>query len=102
MNYRGKYHSNEQLLAEAYSGKQSPELIEKLWKYGRYLFISGTSDKDNPFPLYGLWGGDYRLMWSHNMANENTEMIYWHSYVGNLLPFQKGLYKYYNNRIPEC
>ena len=101
LNYRGKYHSNEQLLAEAYSGKQSPELIEKLWKYGRYLFISGTSDKDNPFPLYGLWAGDYRLMWSHNMANENTEMIYWHSYVGNLLPFQKGLYKYYNNRIPE-
>lgn len=100
LNYRGKYHSNEQLLAEAYSGRQPAELIEKLWKYGRYLFISGTSGEDNPFPLYGLWGGDYSLVWSHNMANENTEMIYWHSYVGNLIPFQKGLYQYYNERIP--
>lgn len=100
LNYRGKYHSNEELLAAAYSGKQPIELIEKLWRYGRYLFISGTSEKDNPFPLYGLWGGDYRLIWSHNMANENTQMIYWHSFVGNLLPFQKGLYQYYNQRIP--
>lgn len=100
LNYRGKYHSNEQLLTDAYSGKQPMELIEKLWRYGRYLFISGTSEKDNPFPLYGIWGGDYRLMWSHNMANENTQMIYWHTFVGNLLPFQKGLYQYYNHRIP--
>lgn len=101
LNYEGEYHSNEELLAKAYSGRQSVELIEKLWRYGRYLFISGTSQKDNPFPLYGLWGGDYRLIWSHNMANENTEMIYWHTYVGNLLPLQKGLYQYYNNRIPD-
>lgn len=101
LEYQGTYHCNEDLLAAAYSGKQPIELIEKLWKYGRYLFISGTSESSNPFPLYGMWGGDYRLQWSHNMANENTQMIYWHSYVGNLLPFQKGLYKYYSDRIPK-
>lgn len=100
LQYRGKYHSNEQLLMEAYGGRQSAELIEKLWKYGRYLFISGTSSEDNPFPLYGIWAGEYRLMWCHNMANENTQMIYWHSSVGNLLPFQQGLYQYYNDRMP--
>ena len=100
LGYQGKYHCNEDLLAAAYSGKQPVELIEKLWKYGRYLFICGTSEQSNPFPLYGLWAGDYRLMWSHNMANENTQMIYWHTYVGNLLPFQKGLYQYYSDRIP--
>ena len=99
LQYRGKYHCNEDLLAEAFAGKQSAELIEKLWKYGRYLFICGTSDRTNPFPLYGIWGGEYDLIWSHNMANENTQMIYWHTYAGNLLPFQKGLYRYYNNRI---
>lgn len=100
LQHRGKYHCNEDLLAMAYAGKQPPELIEKLWKFGRYLFICGTSEHSNPFPLYGLWAGEYDLMWSHNMANENTQMIYWHSYAGNLLPFQKGLYQYYNDRIP--
>jgi len=100
LGYQGEYHCNEDLLAAAYSGKQPLELIEKLWKYGRYLFICGTSEQSNPFPLYGLWAGDYHLMWSHNMANENTQMIYWHTYAGNLLPFQKGLYQYYSDRIP--
>lgn len=100
LHHRGKFHCNEELLLEAYSGKQPNELVEKLWRYGRYLLICGTSETTNPFPLYGLWGGEYDLMWSHNMANENTQMIYWHTYVGNLLPLQKGLYQYYNDRIP--
>lgn len=94
------FHSNEELIMNAYSGKQPAELIEKLWRYGRYLLICGTSETTNPFPLYGIWGGEYDLIWSHNMANENTQMIYWHTYVGNLLPLQKGLYQYYNDRIP--
>ncbi len=100
LGYRGKYHSNEELLAEAFSGKQPIELIEKLWKYGRYLFICGTCEKGLPFPLYGLWAGEYCLIWPHNMANENTQMIYWHAFAGNLLPYHKALFEYYNSRIP--
>ena len=99
-HHRGKFHSNEELLMQAWKGTSSLELQEKLWRYGRYLFICGTAEQANPFPLYGLWGGEYDLIWSHNMANENTQMIYWHSYTGNLLPLQKGLYRYYNDRLP--
>lgn len=101
LNYQENFLCNEDLLADAYTGKQSVELIEKLWRYGRYLFICGTSEESNPFSMYGLWGGDYGLLWNHNMANENIQMIYWHSYVGNLLQLQKGFYKYYSDRIPE-
>ncbi|MBQ8137804.1 MAG: glycoside hydrolase N-terminal domain-containing protein [Clostridia bacterium] len=93
-------HSNEELLLEAYGGKQPAELIEKLWRYGRYLFICGTDPEADPFPMYGLWAGDYRLMWPHNMANENIQMIYWHVFAGNLLPFHKAFFRYYNERIP--
>ena len=96
----GTSHSNEELLLNAYYGKQDQELIEKLWHWGRYLFISGTDENGDPFPLYGLWGGDYRLMWAHNMANENIQMIYWHTYVGNLVSFQKAFMRYFNQRIP--
>ena len=100
LEYSGEYHSNEELLLDAYQGKQSLELIEKLWRYGRYLFISGTDEQGDPFPMYGLWAGDYRLMWPHNMANENIQMIYWHTYAGNLLPFQKAFCRYYYEKIP--
>lgn len=95
--YEGK--CNEDLIAEAFSNEQSPELMEKMWKYGRYLFISGTDENANPFPLYGLWGGGYGLIWCHNMANENTQMIYWHSFVGNLAEYHRALFRYYNDRM---
>lgn len=109
--HQARYHSaglefggyqdtdNEDLIAQAFAGEQSPELMEKMWKYGRYLFISGTDENANPFPLYGLWGGSYDLIWCHNMANENTQMIYWHSFVGNLAEYHKALFHYYNERM---
>ena len=90
---------NEDLISHAFREEQSSELMEKMWKYGRYLFVSGTDENANPFPLYGLWGGNYNLIWSHNMANENTQMIYWHSFVGNLAGYHRALFRYYNSRM---
>lgn len=92
--------TNEELVMEAFSDRQSPELIEKLWHYGRYLFICGSSPASNPFPLYGLWGGGYQLQWCHNMANENLQMIYWHSLCGNLVEYNQAIFHYMNDRIP--
>ena len=91
---------NEDLVMEAFSERQSKELIEKLWHFGRYLFICGTNSQANPFPLYGLWGGGYRLQWCHNMANENMQMIYWHSLCGNLVEYNESVFRYINDRIP--
>lgn len=92
--------TNEELVMEAFADKQSPELIDKLWHYGRYLFICGSNPAANPFPLYGLWGGGYQLQWPHNMANENLQMIYWHSLCGNLIEYNQAIFKYMNDRIP--
>lgn len=92
--------TNEELVMEAFADRQSVELIEKLWHYGRYLFICGSSPTANPFPLYGLWGGRYRLQWCHNMANENLQMIYWHSLCGNLVEYNQAVFQYMNDRIP--
>lgn len=92
--------TNEDLVMEAFAERQSAELVEKLWHYGRYLFICGSSPASNPFPLYGLWGGGYRLQWCHNMANENLQMIYWHSLCGNLIEYNQAVFKYMNDRIP--
>jgi len=92
---------NEQLLLDAYAGEASLELIERLWHYGRYLFISGTSPDSQPFGLYGLWAGDYKLMWGHHMANENIQMMYWHAQVGGLGELTKSLYRYYNGMMDD-
>lgn len=94
-----KNRSNEELLRAAFKREQPLELIEKMWKFGRYLFISGTAPDSYPFALYGLWGGEYQLIWPHNMANENIQMIYWHCMVGNLIEFHKSFFQYYNDRL---
>ena len=97
--------SNEELMLKAYSGKSPNELIEKLWRYGRYLFISGSSKDGFPFSMYGLWCGDYKAVWSHNMANENIQMMYWHTNIGNLEELNKALLDYYISRLDsfeEC
>lgn len=101
LSFDDKWEStNEELLLRSYGEDEQPvELMDKLWHYGRYLFLCGSAPEGNPFPLYGLWGGRYRPMWCHNMANENMQMIYWHSFVGNLVEYQQSMFHYLNDRI---
>jgi len=92
----------EELLLDIYkngltSNPHSPALVEKLWRFGRYLLICGT--RNLPFPLYGLWGGGYNLMWAHNMANENLQMMYWHTLCGGLEYAFKPVIDYYHGFI---
>lgn len=93
--------SNEELLYDAYQGRYSNELYEKLWKFGRYLFISGTRVDTQPFFMYGLWGGRYDLLWSHNMANINVQMMYCHCITGGYVEYIKTFIDYYYSLIPD-
>ena len=88
-------HTNEELLAEAYDTQASPELIEKMWRFGRYLFVCGTCEGGTPYPLYGLWHSKYAPGWPQNVANENVEMIYWHTNTGGLTDLVRPLIDYY-------
>ncbi|WP_018884529.1 glycosyl hydrolase family 95 catalytic domain-containing protein [Paenibacillus massiliensis] len=93
---------NEEMLLEAYEGEAPAGLVRKQWAYGRYLFISGVSEHGSlPFGLYGLWGGDYRLIWGHHMANENVQMMYWHTHVGGLTRLNQSLFRYYNGLLED-
>ncbi|UOQ48600.1 glycoside hydrolase family 95 protein [Gracilibacillus caseinilyticus] len=98
---QNSHESNEALLLQAYRSGAPHKLYEKLWAYGRYLFISGTSVAGQPFSMYGLWHGDYRLMWSHRMANENIQMMYWHVNVGGLTAYNQALADYYLGLIED-
>lgn len=93
--------ANEELLLEAYGGEAPDELVQKMWAYGRYLFISGTCPEGQPFGLYGLWAGDYRLTWGHHMANENIQMMYWHAPAGGLIDLMPSLIRYYDSMMDD-
>lgn len=95
------FHSNEELLMTARDKECSAELLEKLWHFGRYLFISGTNTEGHPFPLYGLWASGYDRPWSQNVANENVEMMYWHTTVGGLNELVKPLVNYYYSMMDK-
>lgn len=93
--------SIEELLFSTSRHGLSAEFCEILWNYGRYLFISGTDPVRRPFPMYGLWGGRYDLIWSHNMANINIQMIYWHCVTGGYAEYVRGLIEYYWDLMPD-
>ncbi len=93
--------TNEQMLDEAYDDEASPALLERLWRFGRYLFISAASEKGNPVPLYGLWHGDHHLAWSQYVANENVEITYWHALAGGLSYAIPPLLRYYTAKIEK-
>lgn len=76
--------SNEELLLRAYRDDFSPTLARKLWAFGRYLYIAATREGGLPAPMYGLWHGQYRLIWGIHMANINLQMMNWHAPVGAL------------------
>lgn len=94
-----KVSTNEELIADAFENEASPELLEKQWKFGRYLMICGTREDGLPFPLYGLWHGKYKMSWPHNMANENVQMIYRHTMAGGLHFATRTLIRYYFERM---
>ena len=97
--------TNEELLDEAYDSEASPALLERLWRFGRYLFISAASEEGYPVPLYGLWHGDHHLAWSQYVANENVEITYWHTMAGGLSYAIPPLLRYYTaktEKLREC
>lgn len=100
-SYNEEDKSNEELLLQAYDGETPTMLIEKMWNYGRYLFISASREGGLPVGMYGLWGGEYKLMWCHNMANENIQMIYWHTMVGGLSELVSSVFKYYESLMDD-
>lgn len=95
------FHSNEELLAITSDTKLNPELTEKLWHFGRYLFISGTAEHGLPFPLYGLWVGGYECRFTHNVGNENVQSIYWHTGAGGFSELNRALINYYCDRMDQ-
>lgn len=93
---------NEYLLLDAYQGHVSPELMQRLFDYGRYLLISSSRAGGYPANLQGIWNGDYRPPWSSLFGNnENLQMTYWQGLPGNLSESMMAFFDYFEGHIPE-
>ena len=93
--------TNEKMLADAYEEEASPALLERLWRFGRYLFICAAHQNGNPVPLYGLWHGADHLPWCQYVANENVEQTYWHAMAGGLSYAVPPLLHYYTEKTEK-
>lgn len=96
------HRSNEELLLESFEESSSNELLEKMYAYGRYLFLCSTDEKNTlPCHLTGLFNGTYQCFWAFYMFNVNFEMIYWQALTGNLPGFLRLALDYTESMMPQ-
>lgn len=85
--------SNERMMLDSSRNPVPPELVERLFLFGRYLMVScSTGPAMYPSCLQGIWNGDYIPAWTGGLfIDENILMNYWPALSGSLpealLPF---------------
>ena len=85
----------ENLLQRANHGEISSALIEKLWSFGRYLFISGANTANRMFLPTGIWNGDYKAV-NGKIDNRQLTEGYRHIFKGNLIEMAEPFFKYFD------
>lgn len=66
-------------------GADDPDMVAKLFQYGRYLLISSSRPGTNPANLQGIWNKDIEAPWNADYhLNINLQMNYWPAEVTNL------------------
>lgn len=90
------------MLDEAFrSGEVGTTLMEKLWAYGRYLMITGSSPSALPLPPCGLWCGDYKAEDSAITAAGSLQTTYAHALSGGLADYLKSVFTYYETVLDD-
>lgn len=75
----------DKLLGSCKNPADHPELVEKLYNYGRYLLIASSRKGSEPANLQGIWNHMMQAPWGGRYTiNINTEMNYWPAQVTNL------------------
>ncbi len=82
------------------NGQDDPDLIAKMFQYGRYLLISSSRRGTNPANLQGLWNEHINAPWNADYhLNINLQMNYWPVEVANLSECHQPLLDYIDRLI---
>jgi alpha-L-fucosidase 2 len=77
--------STDERVAAIRRGESDPELLAKIFQFGRYILVSSSRAGSEPANLQGRWNEDLLPNWgSKYTVNINTEMNYWPAEVTNL------------------
>lgn len=72
-------------LAALKLGNSDPDLLAKIFQFGRYMLVSSSRDGSEPANLQARWNQELLPNWgSKYTININTEMNYWPAEVTNL------------------
>jgi alpha-L-fucosidase 2 len=72
-------------VADLKKGLSDPELLSKVFQFGRYILVSSSRTGSEPANLQARWNQDILPNWgSKYTININTEMNYWPAEVTNL------------------
>ncbi len=88
-------------LLDKVNGEIPPALLEKLWYFGRYLFISSAREDGHLCSPYGLWCGDYKAAGAQSTADGTLGLLYSLCLSGNLSQYLNGVFSYYENVISD-
>jgi alpha-L-fucosidase 2 len=76
--------TNERI-AELKKGISDPDLLAKVFQFGRYILVSSSRPGSEPANLQGRWSESVLPNWgSKYTININTEMNYWPAEITNL------------------
>ena len=75
----------DERLADLRKGQPDPDLLSKIFQFGRYILVSSSRAGSEPANLQGRWNEDLLPNWgSKYTVNINTQMNYWPAEVTNL------------------
>ena len=75
----------DERIADLKKGLSDPDLLAKIFQFGRYILVSSSRTGSEPANLQGRWNESLLPNWgSKYTININTEMNYWPAEVTNL------------------
>ena len=75
----------DERIADIKNGLPDPDLLAKIFQFGRYILVSSSRNGSEPANLQARWNEDLLPNWgSKYTVNINTEMNYWPAEVTNL------------------
>ncbi|MEG1528427.1 MAG: glycoside hydrolase N-terminal domain-containing protein [Clostridia bacterium] len=79
----------------------STDLIEKEYKYARYLLICSTNEHGRLFNPYGLWSGSFRPYRSAMLYSGAIQEVYNFAVQTNLLPLAESIFNFLDEHLGE-
>ena len=92
----------DQRVADLKKRAFDPDLLAKIFQFGRYMLVSSSREGSEPANLQGRWDEELLPNWgSKYTVNINTEMNYWPSEITNLTEMNEPLIQMVKLNLPH-